>query len=318
MYYHGKELKVFSGNSNKPLAEEIARNLGVNLGNSVVSTFSDGEISVITEETVRGYDVFVVQATNEPVNNNLMELLIMIDAYKRASAARITAVIPYYAYARQDRKVKSRDPITAKLVANLLTKAGADRVLTIDLHATQLQGYFNIPVDNLLGEPILGKYFIDKGFKNRDDVVIVSPDAASVPRIRKLATRLDAPIAIIDTKRDKITGKEDVTIIGNVEGKCAVLMDDIIDTGTRISRGAKVLEEYGAKDIYATCSHGVLSGNAVEMINNSKIKELVMLNTINQPEEKKSDKFVILSIAPLMAEAIKRIYEGNPVSMLFE
>lgn len=317
MFYHGKELKVFSGNSNKPLAEEIVKNLGAKLGDSVVSTFSDGEISVITEETVRGYDVFVVQATNDPVNNNLMELLIMIDAYKRASAARITAVIPYYAYARQDRKVKARDPITAKLVANLLTKAGADRVLSLDLHATQLQGYFNIPVDNLLGEPIIGKYFVDNGFKDRDDVVLVSPDAASVPRVRKLATRLEAPIAIIDTKKDKITGKEDVTIIGEVEGKCAILMDDIIDTGTRIERGATVLEKYGAKEIYAACSHGVLSGNAVEKIQKSSIKEMVMLNTINQPEEKMIDKFIILSVAPLMAEAIKRIYEGNPVSKLF-
>lgn len=317
MFYHGKELKVFSGNSNKPLAEEMAKILGVKMGDSVVGTFSDGEISVATEETVRGYDVFVVQATNTPVNNNLMELLIMIDAYKRASAARVTAVIPYYAYARQDRKVKARDPITAKLVANLLTKAGADRVLSLDLHATQLQGYFNIPVDNLKGEPIIGKYFIDNGFKDRDDVVLVSPDPASVPRARKLATRLDAPIAIIDTKKDKITGKENVTIIGEVKGKCAILMDDIIDTGTRISRGANALEKYGAKEIYAACSHGVLSGNAVEILENSSIKEVVMLNTINQPEEKMIDKFTILSVAPLMAEAIKRTYEGKPVSKLF-
>jgi ribose-phosphate pyrophosphokinase len=318
MYYHGKELKIFSGNSNKPLANEVAEILGTRVGETKVTKFSDGEISVNTEETVRGYDTFVFQATNNPVNDNLMELLIMIDAYKRASVGRVTAVIPYYGYARQDRKLKSRDPISAKLVANLITKAGADRVLTVDLHASQVQGYFNIPVDNLRGEPIIGKYFVDKGFKDRDDVVLVAPDAASVPRVRKLATRLDAPIAIIDRKKDKFTGEEIVTIIGEVDGKCALLMDDIIDTGTRMVRGSEVLILKGAKEVFGACSHPVLSGDAVEKIRNSQIKEVVMLNTINLPEEKRLEKFTILSIAPLMAEAIRRIYENDPVSKLFE
>ncbi|SHH78218.1 ribose-phosphate diphosphokinase [Clostridium grantii] len=318
MYYHGKELKIFSGNSNKPLADEVAEILGTKVGDTKVTKFSDGEISVNTEETVRGYDTFVIQATNNPVNDNLMELLIMIDAYKRASVGRVTAVIPYYGYARQDRKLKSRDPISAKLVANLITKSGADRVLTVDLHASQVQGYFNIPVDNLRGEPIIGKYFVDKGFKDRDDVVLVAPDAASVPRVRKLATRLDAPIAIIDRKKDKLTGEEIVTIIGEVKGKCALLMDDIIDTGTRMARGSEILIVKGAKEVYGACSHPVLSGDAVEKIKNSEIKEVVMLNTINLPEEKRLEKFTILSIAPLMAEAVRRIYENDPVSKLFE
>ena len=318
MYYHGKELKIFSGNSNKPLADEVAEILGTKVGDTKVTKFSDGEISVNTEETVRGYDTFVIQATNNPVNDNLMELLIMIDAYKRASVGRVTAVIPYYGYARQDRKLKSRDPISAKLVANLITKSGADRVLTVDLHASQVQGYFNIPVDNLRGEPIIGKYFVDKGFKDRDDVVLVAPDAASVPRVRKLATRLDAPMAIIDRKKDKLTGEEIVTIIGEVKGKCALLMDDIIDTGTRMARGSEILIVKGAKEVYGACSHPVLSGDAVEKIKNSEIKEVVMLNTINLPEEKRLEKFTILSIAPLMAEAVRRIYENDPVSKLFE
>ncbi|WP_461206297.1 ribose-phosphate diphosphokinase [Clostridium sp. DL1XJH146] len=317
MITHGKDMKLFTGNSNKPLAKEICDILETNLGKNEVATFSDGEISVNTYETVRGLDVYVIQSTSEPVNNNLMELLIMIDAFKRASAARIIAVIPYYAYARQDRKVKARDPITAKLVADMLTSAGASRVLTLDLHASQIQGYFNIPVDNLFGEPIIGKYFLDKGFSDRDDIVIVAPDPPSVPRVRKLATRLDASIAIIDKRKTQTDGRVISNIIGEVAGKTAILMDDICDTGTRMSDGSRILKEHGVKEIYATCSHGVLSGEAIEKINNSPIKEFVILNTIEQPEKNIIDKLTILSVAPLMAEAIRRIYDEKPVSNLY-
>ena len=319
MITHGKNIKIFTGNSHPELAKEIAEILGLPLGKSKVSTFSDGEISVDIGETVRGADVFVVQSTSSPVNNNLMELLIMIDAFKRASAGRITVVMPYYGYARQDRKAKSRDPITAKLVADLLTAAGAHRVLTMDLHAAQIQVYFNIPVDHLLGSPILADYFINKGFDDADDVVVVSPDLGSVTRARKFADRLHAPIAIIDKRRPKANVSEIMNIIGDIKGKRCILIDDMIDTAGTIANAANALKDLGAKNVYACCTHGVLSGPAFERINNSAIEELVMLNTIKLPEEKEDlIKFKSLSVAPLFAEAIKRIYDDEPISKLFE
>ena len=318
MITHGKNIKIFTGNAHPKLAKEIADILGVSVGDSNVGTFSDGEISVNINETVRGTDVFVIQSTNAPVNDNLMELLIMIDAFKRASAGRITAVIPYYGYARQDRKAKARDPITAKLVADLITAAGADRVLTMDLHAAQIQGYFNIPLDHLLGAPILSKYFIQKGFAEREDIVVVSPDLGSVTRARKFADRLHAQIAIIDKRRPRANVSEVMNIIGDIKGKTCILIDDVIDTAGTITNGANALIERGANDVYACCTHSVLSGPAIERINNSAIKELVMLNTIDLPQDKMSDKFAMLSVAPVFAEAIKRIYEDVSVSKLFE
>ena len=318
MITHGKGIKIFTGNSHPALAKEIADILGVPVGNSRVGTFSDGEISVDINETVRGVDVFVIQSTNDPVNDNLMELLIMIDAFKRASAGRITAVIPYYGYARQDRKAKARDPITSKLVADLLTAAGADRVLTMDLHAAQIQGYFNIPVDHLLGMPILAKYFVQKGLSERDDVVVVSPDLGSVTRARKFADKLHAPIAIIDKRRPRPNVSEIMNIIGDIKGKTTILVDDMIDTAGTITNGANALMKMGAKEVYACCTHAVLSGPAIERIDESCIKELIMLNTICLPEDKMLGKFKILSVAPVFAEAMKRIYEDISVSKLFE
>ena len=317
MVTHGTSIKIFSANSNQELAKEIARHVGVPMGNSKVSYFSDGEISLDIHETVRGADVFVIQSTCSPVNTNIMELLIMIDAFKRASAAQITAVIPYYGYARQDRKVKARDPITAKLVADLITSAGADRVLTIDLHAAQIQGFFNIPVDHLVGMPILAKDYIDRNFVG-DDLVIVSPDLGSVTRARNFAHKLNAPLAIIDKRRPKANVAEVMNIIGDVQGKRAILVDDLIDTAGTLEQGAlALLEQGGAKEVYACCTHGVLSGPAIERIIRSPIKELLVTNTIPVPPEKQIDKIRVLSVAPLFAEAIERIYEGLPVSTLF-
>ncbi|GEQ18559.1 MULTISPECIES: ribose-phosphate diphosphokinase [Clostridium] len=318
MIGHVRNIKIFTGNSHCKLAQDISDILGVAVGKSKVSTFSDGEISVDINETVRGMDVFIVQSTCSPVNNNLMELLIMIDAFKRASAGRITAVVPYYGYARQDRKAKSRDPITAKLVADLLTAAGANRVLTMDLHASQIQGYFNIPVDHLLGGPILAEYFISKGLEDQDDVVVVSPDLGSVTRARKFADNLHAPIAIIDKRRPKANVSEIMNIIGDVEGKRCILIDDMIDTAGTITNAANALKDLGAKNVYACCTHGVLSGPAMDRINKSAIEELVMLNTIPLSEDKESAKIRSISVAPLFAEAIKRIYDDQPISKLFE
>lgn len=318
MLSHVNNIKIFTGNSHPELAQEIAKILGIEVGAGDVGTFSDGEISVNIGESVRGADVFIVQSTCSPVNNNLMELLIMIDAFKRASAGRITAVIPYYGYARQDRKAKSRDPITAKLVADLLTTAGADRVLTMDLHAAQIQGYFNIPVDHLVGSPILSNYFVDKGLADQDDVVVVSPDLGSVTRARKFADKLHAPIAIIDKRRPKANVSEIMNIIGDIEGKKCILIDDMIDTAGTITNAANALKELGAKNVYACCTHGVLSGPAFERINNSAIEELVMLNTIKLPECVDKEKFKSISVAPIFAEAIRRIYDDEPISKLFE
>lgn len=315
MNMSGSEVKIFTGNSNPELAQKIADTLGLPLGKATVGTFSDGEIAVNIEETVRGTDVFIIQPTNPPVNDNLMELLILIDAFKRASAGRVTAVLPYYGYARQDRKAKARDPITAKLVADILTSAGADRILTMDLHAAQIQGYFDIPVDHLLGVPILAKYFKEKDLK---DVVVVSPDLGSVTRARNFANHLNASIAIIDKRRPQANVSEVMNIIGDIEGKNVILIDDMIDTAGTITQGANALKEFGAKDVYACCTHPVLSGPAIERIQNSVIKELVITDTIPLPAEKMIDKIVIRSVAPIFAEAIQRIYKNISVSRLFD
>ncbi|HEY5560920.1 MAG TPA: ribose-phosphate pyrophosphokinase [Clostridiaceae bacterium] len=318
MITHGKNIKIFAGNAHPQLAKEIAEILGVPLGNSKVGTFSDGEISLDINETVRGTDAFIIQSTNAPVNDNLMELLIMIDAFKRASAGRITAVMPYYGYARQDRKAKSRDPITAKLVADLITAAGADRILTMDLHAPQIQGYFNIPLDHLLGATILSKYFIQKGFQDREDVVVISPDLGSVTRARKFADKLHASIAIIDKRRPKANISEVMNVIGEVKGKTCILVDDLIDTAGTICNGTNALIKLGAIDVYACCTHSVLSGPAIERIEGSPIKELVMLNTIALPKKKQINKIKVISVAPMFAEAIRRIYADTSISKLFE
>ena len=309
------EYKIFAGNSNDQLAKEIADALGKPLGRATVNKFSDGEISVNIWESVRGRDIYIIQSTCSPVNDNLMELLIMIDAMKRASAGRINAVIPYYGYARQDRKAKARDPITAKLVADLIEAAGADRVLTMDLHANQIQGYFDIPVDHLLGMPILAKYFIDKKL---DDVVIVSPDHGSVTRARNVAQYLNCPIAIIDKRRPEPNKSEIMNIIGNIEGKNCIIIDDMIDTAGTICNAANAIKEKGAKAVFAGATHAVLSGPACERLEASAIEELVLLNTITLPEEKVLDKMTFLSVAPLFAEAISRVFTNGTVSELFE
>ena len=312
----GSEIKIIAGNSNKELAEKIAEYIGVKVADCQVTTFSDGEISVNINETVRGCDVFVVQSTNNPVNENLMELLILIDALKRASAGRITAVIPYYGYARQDRKAKARDPITAKLVANLITAAGADRVLTMDLHASQIQGYFDIPLDHLLGGSLLASYFNEK---NIEDLVVVSPDLGSVTRSRKFANQLEGevPIAIIDKRRPKANVCEVMNLIGDVKGKNVIMLDDMIDTAGTITNAANALKEFGAKNIYAGCTHAVLSGPAIERIENSAISELIVLDTIKLPKEKELDKIKVLTVAEMFGEAIKKIFSNESVSVLF-
>ncbi|MBO5046085.1 MAG: ribose-phosphate pyrophosphokinase [Clostridia bacterium] len=315
MITHGNEIKLFAGNSNRPLAEAIAKKLNTTLGDIEVSKFSDGETSVHIGETVRGKDLFIIQSTSYPVNDNLMELLIMIDAAKRASAGRITAVIPYFGYARQDRKARSRDPITAKLVADLITSAGADRVLTMDLHAAQIQGFFNIPLDNLLGGPTLYNYFADKMDEN---YIVVSPDVGSVNRARKVAERLNCQMAIIDKRRPKANVMEVMNIIGNVKGKKCLMVDDMIDTAGTIVQGAQALADQGAEEIYACCTHAVLSGPAIERLKNSPIKELVMLDTVQLPEEKKLDNIKILSVADKFAAAIENVYLDKPMSKIYD
>ena len=314
MNIHGKDIKIFACNSNIPLAEKIAAQLGLPLTKCEVSTFSDGEITVSIGESVRGSDVFIVQSTCTPVNNNLMELLIMIDAMKRASAGRITAVIPYFGYARQDRKSKSRDPISAKLVVDLITAAGADRVLTMDLHAAQIQGFFNIPLDHLEGMPILSQY-IER--KELDDLVIVSPDLGSVNRARKIANRLDVPIAIIDKRRPKPNVSEIMNIIGDIKDKNLLIIDDIIDAAGTLCNAANALKERGAKSVRACATHGILSGPAVDRIRDSALDELILLDTIPLAAEKKLSKIKVESVAPIFAQAIQRIYADQSVSTLF-
>ncbi len=318
MIAHGKEIKVFCGNSNPAFAKGVCDELGLHLGLSEVKKFADGEVSVSVNETVRGCDVFVVQSTCNPVNDNLMELLIMMDAFRRASAGRITAVMPYFGYARQDRKAKARDPISAKLVADLITTAGADRVLTMDLHAAQIQGFFNIPVDHMLGSSVLIPYFAKKFGIGNPDVMMVAPDLGSVGRARKFTEKLDLPVAIIDKRRPQANVSEVMNIIGNVEGKTVILADDMIDTAGTLCNAAKALVEIGgAKEVYACATHGVLSGPAIQRLNDSVIKEVILLDTIPLPEHKKSDKFKVLSVAEIFTEAIKRIYDESSVSDLF-
>ena len=316
MNLHGKDIKIFSGNSNPLLAKSIADRLELALGDATVGQFSDGEISANINEVVRGSDVFIVQSTSYPVNDNLMELLIMIDAMKRASAGRITAVIPYFGYARQDRKAKRRDPISARLVANIISVAGADRVLTMDLHAAQLEGFFDIPVDHLTGAPILSHYFKEH-LTDFSKTVVVAPDVGGVARARNFAQKLNAPMAIIDKRRQQANVSEVMNVIGDVEGMNCILIDDIIDTAGTISNGAKALKDRGANEIYACCSHAVLSGKAIEKIEASPIKQLVTLDTINNTG-KQCSKSVVLSSAQFFAWAIERIYSDMSISTMYE
>ncbi|WP_166245726.1 ribose-phosphate diphosphokinase [Paenibacillus turpanensis] len=315
MSYRDPKLKVFTCNANPELAKELADYIGVPLGDADVLRFSDGEIQVRVNESVRGADVYIIQSTSAPVNEHLMELLVMVDALKRASAKSINVVIPYYGYARQDRKARSRDPITAKLVANLIMTAGAHRVIAMDLHATQLQGFFDIPVDHLLGVPILGHYFEQK---NLSDVVVVSPDHGGVVRARKLADYLSAPLAIIDKRRPEPNVSEVMNIIGEVAGKTAILIDDIIDTAGTITLAAYALKKAGVKDVYACCTHPVLSGPAMQRLDEAPIQEVVVTNTIKLTHEQPSSKIVALSVAQLMGEAIIRVHEELSISTLFE
>ena len=317
MISHGKEIKVFTGNSNPALAEDICAQLYKSLGNASVSQFADGECSISVFEPVRGKDVFIVQSTCNHVNDNLMELLIMIDAMRRASAGRITAVIPYFGYARQDRKAKSRDPISAKLVANLITAAGADRVLTMDLHAAQIQGFFDIPVDNLMGSHLFVRHFVKMFGKGNEDVMVVSPDVGSTARARAFSMKLGVNMAIVDKRRERANQSEVMNIIGNVEGKTCILLDDIVDTAGSLCGAAKAIKDIGgAKEVYACATHGVLSGPANERIANSCIKELTLLNTIPALEGA-CDKINYIDVSPVFADAIQRIYEENSMSVLF-
>ena len=315
MNFNGKDIKIFSGSSNKDVAQGIAGCLGLPLGKSNCCTFSDGEIAVSLNESVRGSDCFIVQSTCTPVNDNLMEMLIMIDAMKRASAGRITAVMPYFGYARQDRKAKARDPISAKLCADIITAAGADRILTMDLHANQIQGFFNIPVDHLIGAPILAAHMREKMGTNADDYVVVSPDLGSVTRARNFAAKIGCGLAIIDKRRQKANVSEVMNIIGDAKGKRVILVDDMIDTACTLCNAAEaIIEKGGAVDVTACATHAVLSGPAIDRIKKSPIKEVILLDTVPIPEDKMLDKFTILPVAPVFAEAIERIYSDKPVS----
>ena len=320
MIAHGKEIKVFCGNAHPEFAKGICEELGLNIGEVEVKSFADGEVSVSVYESVRGCDVFVVQPTCKPVNDNLMELLIMMDAFRRASAGRITAVIPYFGYARQDRKAKGRDPISAKLVANMITAAGADRVLTLDLHAAQIQGFFDIPVDNMLGNPVFVKYYLqkfDSPAYNHDDIVVVSPDVGSVTRSRAFAAKVHMGLAIVDKRRQRANFCEVMNVIGDVKDKICILYDDMIDTAGTLCNAAQALIDNGAREVYACASHGVLSGSAFERIQASPLKEVMLLNTIPLPEHCKGGKIRQLDVSPLFAKAITRIYNETPISSLF-
>ena len=310
------DIEVFSGSSNRDLAEKIVKELNTSLSNIEVGTFSDGEISVHIGETVRGKDVFLVQSTSAPVNDNLMELLIMIDAARRASAGRITAVMPYFGYARQDRKARPRDPITAKLVADILTSAGADRVLTMDLHAAQIQGFFDIPVDHLYGAKILSSYYKDKV---NDDWIVVSPDVGSVARARNFASKINCPLAIVDKRRPKANAIEVMNVIGDVKGKTCLMVDDMIDTAGTICQGAQALVNNGAKEVYACCTHGVLSGPALERLSASPIKEIAVLDTIDMKDKLAlCPKLKVLSVAEHFAKAIVKISTDTSLSVIYD
>ena len=321
MIAYGDNIKVFCGNSNPAFAETVCKELGLPMGKGIVTSFADGEVSVTLEETVRGADVFLINSTCKPVNDHLMELLIMIDACRRASAGRITAVIPYFGYARQDRKAKSRDPISAKLVANMLTSAGANRILTMDLHAAQIQGFFDIPVDHLLGNPTFVKYYLNKfpeDVYNHEEFVVVSPDVGSVGRARAFAAKVHMGLAIVDKRRQKANVSEVMNVIGDVRGKTCILYDDMVDTAGSLCNAANALVEVGgAKEVYACATHGVLSGPAFDRINASAIKELVVHNTVPMPENCLSDKIKQLDVAPIFARAIAHIHGGTSIADLF-
>ena len=318
MIAHGKEIKVFCGNAHPEFAKGICEELGLNVGEVEVKAFADGEVSVSVYESVRGCDVFVVQPTCKPVNDNLMELLIMMDAFRRASAGRITAVIPYFGYARQDRKAKGRDPISAKLVANMIVAAGADRVLTLDLHAAQIQGFFDIPVDNMLGNPVFVKYYQRKfDSYDLDDIVVVSPDVGSVARSRAFATKVHMGLAIVDKRRQRANFCEVMNVIGDVKDKICILYDDMIDTAGTLCNAAQALMDNGAREVYACASHGVLSGSAFDRIEASPLKEVMLLNTIPLPAAFQGHKIRQLDVSPLFAKAITRIYNETPISSLF-
>ena len=318
MYAQGNEIKVFTANANPAFAQGMCDHLGIELGQCEVKAFSDGEVSVTISETVRGRDVFMVQSTCAPVNNNLMELLIMIDALKRSSAARVTAVMPYYGYARQDRKAKARDPISAKLVANLLVAAGADRILTMDLHAPQIQGFFDIPVDHLLGNPAFVKYYMEKFPDNHEDMVVVSPDVGSVARARTFAQKMGMGLAIVDKRRARANVSEVMNVIGDVKGRKCILFDDLVDTAGSLCNAAKALKEIGgAEHVWACASHGVLSGPALERLETSEIEELVVLNTIPRPAGYESDRVKWLDVSDMFAEAVTCIHDNTTISRLF-
>ena len=311
----GKKLKIFTGNANPALAKEICDYLGLPLGEAFVGRFNNGEVQIMIDESVRGKDVFIIQPTSYPVNDNLMELMVMADALKRASARHITAVVPYYGYARQDRKTRGREPITAKLVANLMQTAGITRLVTIDLHAGQIQGFFDVPVDHLFGASILAKYINEK---NMEDVIVVSPDLGGVTRARDLADRIGAPIAIIEKKRPEPGVAKVMNLIGDVAGKNCIIIDDIVDTAGSLVEGAKALEEFGAKSVTAAVTHAVLTDPASERIANSNIKELIVTNTIPLPENCNLPNITQLSVAPLLGEAIMRIFHEVSVRNLFD
>lgn len=321
MIAYGDNIKIFSGNSNPEFAKTVCRELGLPLGQGVVKTFADGEVSVSLEETVRGADVFLIQSTCKPVNDNLMELLVMIDACRRASAGRITAVIPYFGYARQDRKAKSRDPISAKLVANMITVAGADRVLTMDLHAPQIQGFFDIPLDHLLGSPTFVKYFLDRFPEdkyNHDEFMVVSPDVGSVARARAFAAKLHMGLAIVDKRRQRANVSEVMNVIGDIKGKTCIMFDDMVDTAGSLCHAAKALvENAGAKEVFACATHGILSEPAFERIEASPIKEMIFLNTIAEKGNTPSGKIQYLDVAPVFARAISHIHGGTSIADLF-
>ena len=321
MIAYSENIQIISGNSNREFAKEVCKYLGIEESKATVKHFADGEASVTLEETVRGADVFLIQSTCKPVNDHLMELLVMIDACRRASAGRITAVIPYFGYARQDRKAKSRDPISAKLVANMLTAAGADRILTMDLHASQIQGFFDIPLDHLLGNPTFVEYYLNKFPEdqyNHDEFVVVSPDVGSVARARTFATKVHMGLAIVDKRRQKANVCEVMNVIGDVKGKTCILYDDMVDTAGSLCNAANALVEVGgAKEVYACATHGVLSGPAFERIQNSAIKEIVFHNTIPLPENCTCDKIKMLDVAPIFARAISHIHGGTSIADLF-
>ncbi|MFW6306437.1 MAG: ribose-phosphate diphosphokinase [Bacillota bacterium] len=314
MSTYSDKLKIFAGNCHTKLAEDICGYLGTDLVSAEISRFQDGEIGVTIDETVRGADVFVIQPTSPPVNENIMELLVMIDALRRASARRITAVVPYYGYARQDRKAQPRDPITAKLIANLITKAGGRRLLSIDMHAPQIQGFFDIPVDHLYAAPIMIDYFQNMDLEN---TTAVAPDVGAVKRVRSFAESLDIPLAIVDKRRPKANVAEVKNVIGNVEGRNVILLDDIIDTAGTITEAARVLKEKGAKDVYVCATHGLFSGPAIGRLKEAPITELIITDTIPQSIDYDMDNFTVLSVAPLVGEAIERIFKDLSVSILF-